>query len=249
MTSAQIPKGTEELAGKRRLIRALVAPTDPADAMTAYYALEHPAARVQLTLHRTPSGRVDGFVAVCQTGRELFVPLVVMRGPHAALVELLQHALLPGRQYLVVVPLYLRGAVEDALDVVSGQINVIHTLVPGMFRPVLNVMVQPGQTRYRYEIWVQAHVVAAAGVNWRTDAVADVYAYTAGDYQGRGWGRAVGAACVQDLLSDGLLPLYTAGEANAASRALAEALGFRDSGAREFECRASMRVEKNRSAP
>jgi predicted GNAT family acetyltransferase len=79
-------------------------------------------------------------------------------------------------------------------------------------------------------------VVAAAGVNWQTDRFADMYVYTDPDVRGRGWGKAVGAACVQDILGERLLPLYTSAEDNVPSLRLAESLGFRDRGVREFEC-------------
>jgi predicted GNAT family acetyltransferase len=71
-----------------------------------------------------------------------------------------------------------------------------------------------------------------------------MYVYTDPNYQGRGWAKAVGSACVRDLLAQRLLPLYTVSEQNATSRRLAEALGFRDGGAREFECRGQLgRIE------
>jgi RimJ/RimL family protein N-acetyltransferase len=84
-------------------------------------------------------------------------------------------------------------------------------------------------------------VAAAAGVNWQSGRLADVYIYTDPAFQGRGWGKAVGAACVRDLLAERLLPLYTVSEHNVVSQRLADALGFRDSGVRDFECRAVLR--------
>jgi RimJ/RimL family protein N-acetyltransferase len=204
--------------------------------MTAYYALWHDARRVQLTLHRGPAGGTDGFVAVCQTGRDLFVPLVVLRALPVDVDGILRTALVPGRPYTVVTSPALQGAVEATLTLSSRQGNAVYELEPESYRPVINVMVEPGSGAFRHEIRVQDHVVAASGVNWQTDRFADMYVYTDPEVRGRGWGKAAGAACVQDILSARLLPLYTVGEANVPSQRLAESLGFRDRGAREFEC-------------
>jgi GNAT superfamily N-acetyltransferase len=228
------------LSAKRALIRPLLAPTDPTDAMTAYYALSHDPRRVRLTLHRHPAGRVDGFVAVCQTGRDLFVPVVVMRALENDACDLLQAALLPGRPYTIVTVPTLRAAIEKTIRTTEHQTNLVYELDADGYRPVINVMVQPGTSEFRHEIRVQDRVVAAAGVNWRTDRLADMYVYAAPEIQGRGWGRAVGSACVGSLLKSGLRPLYTVSLENAASRRLAESIGFRDSGAREFECQGKL---------
>jgi predicted GNAT family acetyltransferase len=106
---------------------------------------------------------------------------------------------------------------------------------------VINVMVQPGEGAFRYEIRVQDRVVSAAGVNWQSSRFADLYVYTEPDFEGRGWARAVGAKCVEAVLQAGLLPLYTVSQENALSRRLAQALGFRPSGAHEFEGRGWLR--------
>ncbi len=70
-----------ELNEKRRAIRPLLSPTDPADALTSYYALWHDPRRTQLTLHHDDRHRVDGFVTISQTGVDLFRPLVTLRAP------------------------------------------------------------------------------------------------------------------------------------------------------------------------
>ena len=166
---------------------------------------------------------------------------VVVSGAQNDAVELLESALMPGRSYLVVTLPRLRGAVEAALSLTSTQTNAIYELDPEAYRPVVNVMVQPGSTPFQHVVRVRERVVAAAGVNWRTDRFADMYVYTDPEVQGRGWGRAVGAACVKELLSATVLPLYTVSEVHAASQGLAASLGFTDSGARELECQGHLR--------
>lgn len=231
------------IARQRQIIRSLLVPGDPGDAMTAYYALDYDPRRVRLTLHHTPSGQTDGFAAVCQTGQDLFVPLVVLRAPEGVVGELLHQALKPGPLYSVVTTPGLRGPVLRTLRTEWQQLNSIYTFEPSTYRPLINVMVQPGAGPFRFEIRVRDRVACAAGVNWHSDRLADMYVYTEPGFEGRGWAKAVGAACVKALLEAGLLPMYTVAQGNTASQRLARALGFEDSGEREFECRGYLRVQ------
>ncbi len=102
-------------------------------------------------------------------------------------------------------------------------------------------MVQPGHGAFRYEIRVGDGVVASAGINWRSSRLAEMYVYTEPEYRSRGWDRAVGSACVRSLLEESLLPLYVVSENDEAALRLPPTLGFRDSGAREFEGRGRLR--------
>jgi RimJ/RimL family protein N-acetyltransferase len=179
-------------------------------------------------------------VAVCWTGRDLFVPLVVLRAPEEGVGALLHRALHPGWTYRVVTTPALRAPVQRAMLVGLQQINAVYTLDPAVFRPVINAMVQPGEGPFRFEIHSGGQVAAAAGVNWQSDRMAEMYVYTDPDFRARGWGKAVGAACIKALLEARLLPLYTTAEENVASRRLAHSLGFQDSGARELECQGQL---------
>ena len=224
------------IEAQRRLVRPMLAPTDPADAMTAYFALKHSPQRTKLFLHRGPGERVDGFVGVCRTGRNLFVPLVVLRSSPGNVDDLLREALVPGRPYELVVPEELYVTVARSIKTDRWQLYRVYVLEASAYRPVLNAMVQPGQRPFRYEIRIRDQVVAAAGLNWHSDQMADMYVEVASESQGRGWGKAVGSACVRDALSARLLPLYTVADDNVASQRLAESLGFRDSGVCEYSC-------------
>jgi hypothetical protein len=233
--------GQSGLAAQRRQIESLLAPADPADAKAAYYALVHDERRVRLTLHTLSGGQVDGFVAVCQTGRDLFVPLVVVRAPPGAIGGLLRDALVVGRPYNVIAEPGLEAAIEQAMLLDAQQTNRIYRFDSSAFRPLLNVMVQPGQGPFRYEIHSGGRVVAAAGINWQTSGQAEMYVYAVPDVQSRGWDRAVGSACVRALLSKGLLPLYTVASDDLAAARLPQMLGFRDTEATEFECHGRLR--------
>jgi RimJ/RimL family protein N-acetyltransferase len=179
---------------------------------------------------------------VCQTGRDLFVPLVILRAPTQAAGGLLRQALHAGRPYTLTTGPALRDEVERAMRLDWGRLNLIYRFEPAAYRPHINVMVQPGQGPFRFEIRSGDRLASAAGINWQSERLAEMYVYTEPEVQGRGWGRAVGAACVRALLEKDIVPLYTVPEDNVASKRLAQALGFRDSGAREFECRGQLRA-------
>jgi RimJ/RimL family protein N-acetyltransferase len=230
------------LSAQRALIRPLLAPADPADAMAAYYALHYDERRVQLTLHTRPEGPVDGFAAVCQTGFDLFVPLVVLRASEDAVDELLRQALQPGRPYTVIAPLSTRPGIERAMVLERSQVNRIYRFEGLQARPEINVMVQPGEGPFKFDIRSRdGQVVSSAGVNWRTDRLAEMYVYTEREYRGRGWAKTVGAACVRALLEAGIVPIYVTAQKNRASVQVALALGFRETDALEIECRGQLR--------
>jgi len=232
----------DSLSAQRALIRPLLAPADPADAMAAYYALYHDERRTQLTLHARPGGSVDGFAAVCQTGFDLFVPLVVLRAPADAVEELLRRALQPGRPYAVIAPLSTRPGIERAMVLERSQVNRIYRFEGTEMRSEINVMVQPGEGLFRFDVRSRdGQVVSSAGINWRTDRMAEMYVYTEREYRGRGWAKAVGAACVRALLEEGIVPIYVTAQQNRASARVALALGFRETDALEIECRGQLR--------
>ncbi|MBN1135006.1 MAG: GNAT family N-acetyltransferase [Anaerolineae bacterium] len=227
-----------ELNEKRRAIRPLLSPTDPADALTSYYALWHDPRRTQLTLHHDDQRRVDGFVAVSQTGVDLFRLLVTLHAPdNTATGELLQTALAPARPYRFIIPVALAGAVRDYVEVGRSSLNRIYLLDTARFRPVINVLVQrvgAADGAPRFEIESQGEIMAMSGTNWRSPTFAEVFVYTHPRGRGRGWGRSVVSACTTALLEEKLRPLYIVDEGNQASIRTAEAVGYVDTGLREF---------------
>jgi len=240
------PSDIDQLIEKRRAIAPLLSPSDPADALTSYYALWHDPRRTQLTVHYDAQGRADSFVAVCQTGTDLFRPLVTLRlsasstGPGlraSALLDLLQGALIRNRPYHFVVAAGLAPDLEALLTLARQSHNLIFGLSPARFQPVVNVLVQPVQTPdggLCYQIKSQGQVVAMSGTNWRSPTFGEVFVYVHPKGRGRGWGRSVVSACTRALVEDGIQPLYAVQEGDTASIHLAEALGYTDSGVREF---------------
>jgi len=238
-----------DLSAQRKAIRPLLAPSDPEDALTAYYALYHDPRRTQITLRHTPSGGVDGFVAVCQTGHDLFRPLVVIRAADEdAAGELLCQALGPGRPYYLVAPLDLTRMLERFLDMPKPVVDRIYRVDPTRFQAArtaqINVLVEErlgpdGQPRW--EIRSGDKVAAVAGANWRSPFCAELYVYTGSEFRRRGWGRAALQAATASLLREGLLPLYMVEETNLSSILLAEASGYADTGRREVAGEAYLR--------
>ncbi len=235
-----------DLNEKRREIRPLLAAHDPGDALASYYALWHDPRRTRLTLHRDAEGRADGFVAVCQTGADLFRPLVTLRAPNAqAAGESLQNSLTANRLYQVIVPVTLATAVREHLDVTRSRLLHVYRLDLARFQPVINVLVQrvdgpDGSASLttggapRFQIESQGRLVAMAGTNWRSPAFAEVFVYVHPSGRGRGWGRSVVSACTNALLEDHLRPLYMVEPDNEASIRIAEGLGYMDTGHRQF---------------
>jgi GNAT superfamily N-acetyltransferase len=228
----------KKLNEKRREIRHLLSSTDPADALTGYYALWHDPRRTQLTLHRDARGQADGFAAVCQTGVDLFRPLVVIRAPDAEAVGALLHgAFGPGRPFQMAVPVTLASAVREYVDITRSSLTHIYRLDPARFQPVINVLVQRvtgADDTPRFEIESRGQLAAMSGTNWRSQTFAEVFVYVHPSGRGRGFGKSVVSACTASLLEEHLRPLYMVEEINQASQHIAEGLGYVDTGLREF---------------
>lgn len=227
-----------ELNELRRTIRPLLSPTDPADALSSYYALWHDPRRTHLAIHRDAEDTVDGFIAVCQTGADLFRPLVTLRAPdEGAVADLFAEALVPQRPYQVIVPVTLASAVRSQLQLARSAMLQIYRLDPSGFQPVINVLVQRvtgADGAPRFQIESQGLVVAMSGTNWRSPTFAEIFVYVHPKGRGRGWGKSVVSACTTALQDEGLRPLYMVEEDNEASIQIAKGLGYVDSGLRQF---------------
>lgn len=227
---------------KRRAIRPLLSPTDPGDAITSYYALWHDPRRTQLTVHYDGQGHADAFVVVSQTGADLFRPLITLRVPDEAVAaELLTAALAPNRTYQVITPARSAMLLHEVLNFSQSTLHRIYRLDPSRFQPVVNVLVQTVRNADgtpRFQIESGGQVVAMSGTNWRSPTFAEVFVYVHPAGRGRGWGTSVVSACTAALLEARVRPLYLVEEANEASIRIAEALGYEDTGSREFvaEC-------------
>lgn len=226
------------LAQLRTNARQLLNERSPADAFAAYYALHHNPARTTLFLHHNEQGQADGFLARAQTGMDLFRSLVTFRAATDGAAEsLFNDGLLQGRPYYLVAPLALSGVVNRNLYVTDAEVLRVYRLDAARFNSEINVLVTSSQTpggHPRFEIASNGRLQAAAGLNWKSPHFAEVYVYTEPAARGRGWGRSVVSALAASLLKEGVTPLYVVNEQNSSSIALAERVGFVDTGAWEY---------------
>ena len=227
-----------DLTVLRQWVRPLLNLSAPRDGLAVYYALYHDPARTRL-LVEPEAGLTDGFLAVCQTGRDLFRMLVVLRAraPETA-AALLRRGLLPGRPYYLLTTPELREPVEAALEVERSDVHRIYRLDLRRYMPIVNVLVTPAQAADGSPRFVirsaEGEVAAESGFNWRSPHFAEVYVHTDAQARQRGWGRAAANACVTWIVRSGSQPLYRAAEGNVPSIHLATSLGFVDTGAREL---------------
>lgn len=227
-----------DLERLRLEVRPMLHFSAPSDALYIYYAFYHDPRRTRLYVHEDADGHADGFVAVCQTGQRLFQPTVVLRTPDARVgVELLRQALVPSRPYYLITTPDLQDAVAETVDIERPEISRVYRLDLFRFQPAINVLVVAEQGlggRPRFVIRSQGKIAAEAGLNWASPHFAEVFVRTAPAAQGRGWGKAVVAACTTWVVRSARQPLYVVNETNGPSLALAKAVGYVDTGAREF---------------
>ena len=224
---------------QQRTSAAMLLTNKPSDALASYFALEHDARRTKLTTCDDERGHTLAFVAVCQTGIDLFRPLVVVRGDDAeAVQEALKAALTPRRQYLFSAPVTLRPELDVACDLNSEQVNHVFTLSKSDLQPIVNILVQTSRTPDgQLRAFIRARDgsnAAEAGTSWISSKYAEVYVSVAEGARGRGLGKSVVSAISNQVLSVNKMPIYVTGANNLASRKLAERLGYRDTGAMEL---------------
>ena len=224
----------------------------PADATAAYYALDHPDARVELFVEYAGNGAPRGFLALAQTGFDLFRRLAVPFAAHPlGLVRLLQEGLRPApfqgaarQPVLLLLPMEQESWVEGLLHLSESRVLDVFRLHTSHFQPVLNVMVVAAEGPdggSRFEIRSVSGAHAASGTNWRGPHYAEVYVETDDDARARGFSRSVLAAMAGQLLAERRVALYRIDEQDAAGQAEAFEVGFRRSGERSMLAQAVLR--------
>jgi RimJ/RimL family protein N-acetyltransferase len=233
------PVSVEPLSpADRGLLRPLLEPDRPGDALAVYYALYHPAARVRLWARRKPGGLVEGFSVRAQTGQDLFRPLVTLRvrKPDFA-EELLRAASEPGRPASFSIPEHLSLWIFPHLTVESRRTLLLYRLNPSGFEAAINIFVRENRSPDGlplFEIHDGDRPLAAAGINWRFPGWAEIYVVTDPAVRERKYGSSVCAALCQKLLAENRSVLYAVPDSNYASIRLAQRLGFEDTGEREL---------------
>jgi hypothetical protein len=217
----------------------------PADATAAYYALDHPEARVELFVEFAGNGAPRGFLAVAQTGYDLFRRLAVPFAAHPlGLVRLLQEGLRPAQPVLLLLPMEQEAWIEGLLELSEARVLDVFRLHTAHFQPVLNVMVvavEGPDGGSRFEIRGASGAHASSGANWRGPHYAEVYVDTDDEGRARGFSRSVLAAMTGQLLAERRVALYRIDEMDALGQAEAFEVGFRRSGERSLLVQAVLR--------
>lgn len=231
--------------GERERLAPLLNPHSPTDATAAYYALDHPAERVRLFIEVAGNGSPRGFLALAQTGLDLFRRVAVPFAAHPmGLASLLRASLSPGIPALILLPLEQQTWVEGWVDLSEARVTDLYRLHTSLFQPVLNVLVSPSESPTggpRFEIRSPVGGHAAAGVNWSGANYAEVYVETDSDGRARGFARSVLAAIAGQMLSDRRIALYRIDEMDSAAQAEAAEVGFRRTGDRVLLAQAVLR--------
>jgi RimJ/RimL family protein N-acetyltransferase len=222
----------------REALRSLLDIRNPGDSWAAYYALEHPAAKIKIWVHRSSEGRLDGFLIRAQTGQDLFRPLVTLRAPGStSAVGLIQAAFPTSAPALYAIPEALGLWVLPVLSADPPRRVLLFRLNPARLEMVLNILVTRSASPDglpRYEIRNGEQLFAAAGVNWQSSVWAEIFVQTDPAVRERGYGKSVCAALCRELLEKKKEILYAVEDNNAASLRLAQRLGFEDTGEREL---------------
>lgn len=223
-------------------LRALAAPlltSAPVDAVASYFALEHDPKRTRLTVRTNTAGRAVAFVAVCQTGLDLFRPMTVMRSDDdSALKDAIAEALQPRRQYLFnALPSY-KPVLDEVAELNGAATHVIYTLNRADFQPIVNILVQTSKTP---DGLLRAAVrtrdggnAAEAGTSWISSRYAELFVNVIEAARGRGLGKSVVSAISNIVLEMNRTPIYVVDADNTASIRLAQRLGYRNTNAYEI---------------
>lgn len=249
-----------DLQAKRRAIRHLLNEREAQDAMAAYYAFHHANEKTSLILSppgvdTNPATPADGYIALSRTGIDLFRPLVTMRLPidcdpwaGQSVVDLIGWTFTPGQPVILSIPARYRPLIDALFDVQTEELLRLYVLDPARYEPIVNVLVTRsagpgGLPRYsiRSSQSGEEEVVASASLNWQSPRFGEIAVNTHPRYRRQGRGRSVVSALSGYLIDSGRIPLYVVSEENDASIALAESVGFADSGAREYLLQATLK--------
>lgn len=233
---------------QRQQLARLINPAAAGDALAAYYALSHPAGKVQLWSYAPGEGSPTGFLVQARTGFDLFRPLII---PHvaqaAALHSLLGTALVPGHPVLIMLPASQREGLEAVLDLTDARSYEMLRLEPRRLEPVINVLIQSATTPDglpRFEIRSGDSVAVTAGVNWIGETFAEVYLHSASAEIAAGKVRSVLSAIAGHLLHERRVALLQVASDQEALRSVAITLGFRATGDRLLHAQAVLRGDQ-----
>jgi hypothetical protein len=206
------------------------------DALASYCALYHPEEKLKLFVSSDGSGKPNGFIAIAQTGLDLFRPIAV---PFVAssriLKDLLGAALQPGQPVLLYLPLEQRDWLAEDLILTESRVTELLRLDPMSYRPIVNVLVLEVGTPSglpRFEIRTKSGSYAAAGINWIGKRFSEVYLEADHEARVRGLAISVLSAMNNHLLDQNRIPLYRTDDTNQIGYDELMSIGYRATGTR-----------------
>jgi hypothetical protein len=234
-------------AAERGKLDRLLNRESAADAMAAYYALNHPAEKTSIYVHEAAGGGMNGFLIVAQTGMDLFHPVVVpfvARG--SILRELLLHAIHPGRPFVLFLPHEQRDWLPKSIEQRASKVYELLRLDRNSFEPIINVLVVEVATPNkfpRYEIRSRSGAFAASGVNWKGDRFAEIYLEADSEAAGRKFAISVLAAMSAYLIEENRIPLLRWDDQEGVSLESLRGVGYRPTGSKILTSIAALRSD------
>jgi hypothetical protein len=223
-------------AEDRALLEPLLNQRAASDAIITYYALKHPARKVNLFAALGSRGVPTSFLVLAQTGIDLFRPLVI---PFVAssdvLNQLLDIAIAPDRPFILQMPLEQKDWLDSSFELSNIRTAELLRLDPVVFEPIINVLVLEVSTPddySRYEIRSTSGAYAAAGVNWVGDGFAEVYVDFEKEAIERKFAVSVLSAMSNKLLEEKNIPIFLREDESAVTYQALERIGFRSTGFR-----------------
>ncbi len=207
-----------------------------ADAMPAYFALEHPLQRTEIYGYYPSPDTLSGFLSIAQTGFDLFRPIAVpFVANKQALQGLFKVALKPGRAYLLYLPLDQQEFLDPSYQHTPIHVTNLLRLDTRAFSPILNVMIVRADADSglpRFEIRSTVQGFAAAGVNWMSSTAVEVYVEADVAGRRRGFTKSVLSALIELLLSQNRIVLFRVADDDYDAFEDAFDLGFKPTGIR-----------------
>lgn len=214
-----------------------IGPSDIRFALLRYHLL-YDSRRGQARVHSLTRGDDWALLLVTHNQTDPSAPLVIAHGSRPLVRRLMAEALSPGKRYLFILPSELKATLRAHSH--SPEYGALCLLYSCHMKPVASstktvVRFPDEHGCFCYRLLSDGSAVSEARVNWRTDSYAEVGVYTKRDYRGRGFAKAVLSSLTMEILALGLNPLYVVNRKNRASITLCEAVGYRQSGAAEYE--------------
>ena len=223
-------------AEDRALLEPLLNQRAASDAIITYYALKHPARKIQLFAALGSGGKPSSFLLMAQTGMDLFRPLALPFVASAdVLNQLMDISIAPNRPFILQMPLEQKDWLDSSFELSNIRSTELLRLDPGVFEPIINVLVLEVDTPNefsRFEIRSSSGAFAAAGVNWISDEFAEVYVDFDKEAIERKFAVSVLSAMSNKLLERKHIPLFLREDTSAVAYQSLESIGFRSTGHR-----------------